>query len=471
VGLCFLGVLSFKPLDLIISIVILTVVSLAANKIFASVFGVPANSESDYITAWILALIITPPAVSGSNYFSGLAFLAIVAALAQASKYFLAYKGKHIFNPAAFGVVATAFAINQAASWWVGVVWMLPVVLIGGLLVVRKIQRFDLVLSFLAVAIGSIIALSPSRSDSWFLLRKILVDSPILFFAFIMLTEPMTTPPKKLGRILYGGFAGLLFGPLIHIGSFYATPELALAAANIFSYMISPKAKHLLTLKSKNYNGADTYDLIFHSKHPLQHEPGQYMEWTVGHKKPDTRGNRRYFTIASSPTENDVRLGVKSYSKPSSFKKALFALPAGSQVLAGQLAGDFTMPKDPAKKLVFIAGGIGITPFRSMIKYLLDSNEKRDIAFFYSNKTSSEIAYKEILDQAEIKLGIKTVYIQTENSGRLTGEMISEHLRDYKDRTYYISGPRGMVAAFEKTLKHLGIPRAQIKVDFFPGFV
>src|SRR5258708_34079548 len=110
------------------------------------------------------------------------------------------------------------------------------------------------------------------------------------------------------------------------------------------------------------------------------------MEWTVGHAHSDTGGNRRYFTLASSPTEKEVHLGVRFYDPSSSFQRAVVELPAGSTIVAGQVAGEFTLPKDPQKKLVFIAGGIGITPFRSMVKYLLDRDEKRAITLFYSNR-------------------------------------------------------------------------------------
>src|ERR1700731_4179463 len=75
--------------------------------------------------------------------------------------------------------------------------------------------------------------------------------------------------------------------------------------------------------------------------------------------------------------------------------------------VGAQIAGDFTLPSDPKQKLVFIAGGIGITPFRSMLKYLLDMGERRDIVLFYVNRTADDIAYKDILSEAQTKLGIK----------------------------------------------------------------
>ncbi len=137
-------------------------------------------------------------------------------------------------------------------------------------------------------------------------------------------------------------------------------------------------------------------------------------------------------------------------------------------LVASQLAGEFTLPKDLNKKLCFIAGGIGITPFRSMIKFLLDTNQKRDITLLFSNKTELDIVYKDIFDQAFLKLGIKTVYVNTDKMGFIDEMMIREQVFDFKDRTFYISGPHSMIDAFEKTLKNLGVKN--IKVDFFPGY-
>jgi ferredoxin-NADP reductase/Na+-translocating ferredoxin:NAD+ oxidoreductase RnfD subunit len=453
----FLGILSYDPLDLIFSTLFLVAVSYLVNKIFSFVFRVPANVESDLITALILAVI-----VSSMNFW----FLFWVATLAQASKYILGYKGKHIFNPAAFAVALTAITISQSASWWVGTAWMLPLVIIGGFLIVRKIQRFDLVLSFLFVSVAVMLVTSPSRSVPLLLLQKIFLDSPIVFFATIMLTEPLTTPPTRKLRIAYGAFVGLMFAPWLHIGSVYSTPELALLVGNIFSYIISPKGKYLLKLKSKVMTGTDTYDLSFESNQKVKFSPGQYLEWTLGHKNPDNRGNRRYFTIASSPTEEEIRLGVKFYPNASSFKNAMFSLEPGSNILAGSLSGDFTLPEDKSAKLVWIAGGIGITPFRSQIKYLMDKQEKRDIVLLYSNKENTEPAYAHIFDEAEKQLGIKTVF-----TSKITSGLISQEITDFKQRTFYISGPHGMVVAFENTLKEMGVPNSQIKIDFFPGFV
>lgn len=476
--LSFFGLLSYSPYGLLFSALVLTGVAWVTNKLFASVFRVAANVESVYITALILALIITPP--QSTALFAKFGFLVWAAIWAVAAKFILARRGKHFFNPAAFAVALTSFTIIQSASWWIGNSQMMIFALIGGLLVVRKLQRFDLVLSYLAVAFATITATSFASSNVYTIVSRALLHSPMLFFASIMLTEPLTTPPTRRWRIIYGAVVGFLFAPAIHIGPIYSTPELALLAGNIFSYAVSPKYRYMLTLKNKNRIGNDIYDFVFRSNWSMKFRPGQYLEWTLGHAKPDTRGNRRYFTLASSPTERDVHLGVKFYQNSSTFKRTMLAMRPGSQISASQLSGDFTLPKDPSEKLVLIAGGIGITPFRSMLKYLVDRGEKRPIILFYSNKKPSEIAYSDIFAEAGTQLGIKTVYTLTDARqapadwpgyiGHFDPRIIAAEVPDWRERTFYLSGPRGMVMAFEKTLKQMGVTRLRIKTDFFPGF-
>jgi ferredoxin-NADP reductase len=290
-----------------------------------------------------------------------------------------------------------------------------------------------------------------------------------------MLTEPLTTPPTSLLRIPYGILTGILFAPAIHFGAIYSTPELSLVIGNVFSYFVSPKKKLTLILKDIEKISPDSYDFVFIPDERMSYRPGQYMEWTLGHPYPDNRGIRRYFTLASSPTERELRLGVKFYPSPSSFKRQLLEMKNGDKIIASQLAGDFDLPKNKKKKLVFIAGGIGITPFRSIIKYLVDTEEKRDIVLFYSNRNSTDIVYEEIFSEARGKSGIKTIYAITDPkssgySGPINIQMIASEAPDYKERYFYISGPRAMIVGFQETLENLGVKESHIKTDFFPGF-
>jgi ferredoxin-NADP reductase len=152
-------------------------------------------------------------------------------------------------------------------------------------------------------------------------------------------------------------------------------------------------------------------------------------------------------------------LGIKYYDKPSSFKMKLGQLEKGEVIHAGALAGEFTLPTDWSKKLVFIAGGIGVTPFRSMVKYMTDMKEKRDVVLLYSNKTPSDVAYKNIFDEAGAKIDLKTLYFMNDMEGAtvesnmrvgfITPEVIMKEIPDYKERMFYISGPHVMSLHFK----------------------
>ena len=457
------GILSIHPLNLIFSTIIILAACWITNLIFAKSFNAQTNVESVYITALILALLISP--VTYTNY-AGIGFILFASAWAMGSKFIFAVHQKHIFNPAAFGIALSALFLNQGATWWAGgSVVLLPFVFFGGLLIVRKIHRFDLVISFSVVAILTIIATSGGAIATP--LTQALFYSPFFFLAFVMLTEPLTMPATRVGRIFYGALVGLLFAPAVHLGSFYFTPELALLAGNLFVYFISPEGRFTLELTSIRELASGTYEFIFKPDFSFAFNPGQYLEWTLSHTPSDSRGNRRYFTIASSPTENEVRLGVKFYEPASSFKRALAKMKMGDTISVSHLAGDFVLPKDQKKKLAFIAGGIGITPFRSQVKYLMDTKDPRSVIMLYANKSPSEIAYKELFDEASQKIGMKTVY----TSGRMDPRMIEEAIPDYKERLFYISGPRGMVESYKKSLRDLGVSRFNIKTDYFPGFV
>ncbi len=472
-------ILDFNPIFFLLSIILVIAVSYITNIIFEKVFNAPTNVESVYITALILILLITPMKSYSDTAFFTLAISASI--LSMASKYILAIRKKHIFNPAAIAIVITSFTLGLYASWWVGTLAMLPFVLVGGLLIMRKTQNYALISSFLIVSLSIIVIHNFTGASSIFsTLERTLFYTPILFLAFVMLTEPLTLPPTKFLKICYGIMVGLLFPPFTHIGAIYFTPEIALSFSNIFSYIVSPKEKLMLILKQKIQITKDVYNFVFENSQKFTFLAGQYLEWTLAHTHSDARGNRRYFTIASSPTEKEVIIGVKFYEQSSSFKKSLLALPLGSVVGAVGLSGEFTLPKNTKRKLVFIAGGIGSTPFRSQIKCMLDTNEKRDISFLYSNSSEDDIAYKDIFDEGRDMLGIKMFYVITGNAhspdstiltGRINGGMIQKAIPDFTERYFYISGTHSFVMGTQTELLKIGILKHNIKIDFFPGFV
>ncbi len=466
VVLASFNLLPFSPVALLFSIGFILLVCKISNDVFAKVFHAPTNVESVYITSLILGLIVTPVSSPG-----GLSFLFWVALLATASKYILAIGNKHLFNPAAIAVVLSALGLNASASWWIGTAYMALPVAIGSLLIIRKIRRQDMVNGFLFMVFFLSLGFGLLRGNNLFLIiNNLILSSPLLFFAGIMLTEPLTNPTSKNLQFVFGSLVGFLFVPQIHIGTLYFTPEQALVIGNIFSYIVSPKQKLMLRLKQKIQIAPDTFDFIFSPGKKTFYLPGQYMEWTLAHRNSDSRGTRRYFTLASSPTEKELRITIKFPPNSSSYKKALRSVDAPT-IIASQLSGDFTLPENPREKIVFIAGGIGITPFRSMIKYLLDSNQKRDMILLYSNKNASEIVYRDLFTQAGSQIGLRVVYHLTSVSGHFDIHNIPHLVPDYQQRMFYISGPHAMVSATENLLKSLGVNKGRIKTDFFPGFV
>jgi ferredoxin-NADP reductase len=462
----FTGIIQYGGFAIIVSVIMLTAVCYGANLIFAKSFGAPVNNDSVYITAFILALIINP-----ATNLNGFLFLLWAGILAMATKYILAYKKKHFFNPAAAAVFITSLFLNLSASWWISTAAMMVFVIVGGLFLIRKIQRFDMVIGFLAAFFVTCVSYNLVKGFGvWDTVYIAATHTPAFFFAFVMLTEPATSPSTRIKRIAYGVFIGFLSSPQVSILGYYFTPESALLAGNIFSFIISPTKKLALKLKEKVEVAQNTYDFVFGLDKPMAFAAGQYMEWTLGHADHDSRGIRRYFTVASAPSEPELRIGVRFSDPGSSYKKTLLGLKEGDIVIAAGLAGDFTLPKDTSKKLVFIAGGIGVTPFRSMVRELLAKKEKRDVVILYSNREEQHTAYKDIFAQAEKELGIKTIYVMTEKDGVINAELIKHAVPDYKGRIFYVSGPERLVQGMKQALKSISIRRQNIRTDYFPGF-
>jgi Na+-transporting NADH:ubiquinone oxidoreductase subunit NqrB len=232
-----LGILPYSSVDLVLSTLLMLGVCWAVNRIFARAFGAASNPESVYITALILALIVTPVAPVD---FAGIGFAVFASAWAMASKYIFAIGRRHVFNPAGFGVALAAIALGPSVSWWIGGnVFLLPIVLAGGVLILRKLRCFDLVLAFSGSALATV-AVTSGFNNAWASVTQMLLHSMFFFFAFIMLTEPRTAPWGRERRLAYGAIVGFLFAPEIHLGSFYFTPEIALLIGNLFTVLASP---------------------------------------------------------------------------------------------------------------------------------------------------------------------------------------------------------------------------------------
>ncbi|HSX30123.1 MAG TPA: hypothetical protein VLE73_06200 [Candidatus Saccharimonadales bacterium] len=474
----FIGTIHVSGTALLISVAILVAACYAANYGFARLYGATTNVESALITSLILFCIFSPP-----ENFADAAALAVTGVFAMASKYLVAYRARHIFNPAALAAVVMGWLGVAYATWWISGVAMLPFIVILGLLVLRKLRRFTLFISFFIPALVAtvLLAMGDGRGAAN-AISDAFVSWPLLFLGTIMLTEPLTMPPTNKLRIIFGVLTGLLvgIGPHLHMGMYYITPALALVLANVFAYTTTLRARLTLRLVQKRQLAPGIMDFVFRSNYPFRFVPGQYLEVTLPLRHSDSRGNRRSFSIASSPTEQGVEFGVRVGDPASAFKAGLMALEPGGTVYGVQLAGDFTLPIKANEPLAFIAGGIGITPFRSMLQYIIDTKQQRDIVVFYQISKPLDAVYRDVLAAARAH-GVRVVYVLgggttppppgwRGETGLITADMLAKHVPDNRVRRFYVSGPPAMVDSYAKLLHSIGVPGTHIVTDHFSGY-
>ncbi len=479
-ALSLVGVLRYSAVDIAGATVLATAVTVGVNYTFARALRTTTDIQSTVITALIVVLVV-PIGLRDHTVF-----LAAASTVAAASKYIVTVDKQHLFNPAMLALVALALLFpDLTASWWVGTASMLPGVIVCGTLVMLKTRRTGVVLTFLGAyaAIMSVAEIADSRSlaalaDAW---RLSVVQTPLLFFAFIVMTDPITIPSHRLMRPAYVAFVALLYAtPELWLLPSGFVPEQAICIGNAVSFIIRPKYRLNLRLKGKYKVGADTWAFQFGLPQRVSFTPGQFMEWTVPHTEPDGRGQRRYFTIASSPTEEDVTIVMRVPSPSSSYKHALVTATDGSHVVAARLAGDFVLPRDLNRPLGFVAGGVGIAPFHSMAKYILDRGIRCDIVLLYASRHADEILFQETFDRAA-QFGMRTLYVLTDTEGvpkewkgklgRINADMIKTEIPDYQERTFYLSGSQRTVQAIETVLRRLRVHRTRIRTDYFDGSV
>jgi ferredoxin-NADP reductase len=222
-----------------------------------------------------------------------------------------------------------------------------------------------------------------------------------------------------------------------------------------------------LSLVEKRHETSDTKSFLFSAASDLTWQPGQYIHYKLPHPNPDDRGIERYFSISSAPFEKRVMLTTRFFPKSSSFKKALDKLSIGAQIEADPPEGDFIVA-DTAKPIVFIAGGIGITPFRSILLDLDRRKQSFDILLLYANSTEDAPFRAELDALAKTNSNLRIRYYIGAN--RLDADRLRSSVPNLPTDRFYVSGPEPMVESFDKTLKRLNVPDNNVVNDFFPGY-
>lgn len=478
----FLGFIPYAESEQLLSLGLVLVVALGCNWLGQRLFSIHVNYESALITALIVHFLVLPPRLTVLTDWWP---VVVVTLLAIASKFLFVYRKQHVANPAATGAVAAVllYALipglgSFESLWWVGTPELFIPTVIAGALVVSKVRKWVPVFTFLGVAFVVFVA------EGWRFggdvaseARLFWLSAPYLFLAAFMLTEPFTIPPRKQLQAMYGGVVGLLATTTLFSPFFKMTPELALVLGNLAFFGFTVRQKLQLTFSERRTLADRTYEFVFKKPAGFRFAAGQYLEWMLPHAKTDSRGIRRYFTIASSPTEPDVRLALRVPETHSTYKTALMELAPGQVVTASQLAGDFVLPHDHTEPLAMVAGGIGVTPFRSHLSYVAHARRPQDIVLYYCNNTAAEIAYRDEFAYFASVIPLRVINVLAKEEkvgpeyeqGFLTADIIARRTPDYRDRTWYLSGPPGMVNAYDKLLREMGVKGTKIVKDFFPG--
>ena len=220
----------------------------------------------------------------------------------------------------------------------------------------------------------------------------------------------------------------------------------------------------VLKLIEKEHLTDNVWAFRFEPSKPLKWVAGQYISVELPHDSPDGEGTKRWFTISSAPFEKIVQITTRVTH--STFKQALSKLHIGGELqLLDKPHGDFVW-QDSSLSVVFIAGGIGITSFRSILKQRAHDRLPLTVELIYGNRTS-DIAFKEELDAyAAHDPAFKVQYVVGEP---LTAPRLIELVPDLLASLVYISGPAPVVATGAK-LKVAGLPADQLKQDFYPTY-
>jgi ferredoxin-NADP reductase len=223
-----------------------------------------------------------------------------------------------------------------------------------------------------------------------------------------------------------------------------------------------------LTLVQRKQEAPEVESFIFEPAEPLEWKAGQYLHYTLPHEHMDGRGDSRWFTIAAAPFEKRPMITTRyAGSKGSSFKNKLFSLEPGAAIEATGPEGDFTV-EDESAEFVFIAGGIGITPFHSILKQADHDGRKLDVTLLYAGRDEHAV-YKEELDSfARTNPNLSIHYIMAPDI--ITEAVVKQYVPDLGTPFFYVSGPEPMVKSLADMLTGIGVGGAHIKLDDFPGY-
>lgn len=233
-----------------------------------------------------------------------------------------------------------------------------------------------------------------------------------------------------------------------------------------------------LKLLNRYTSSRTTFILEFEKPEGFTFIPGQYGGFTlINPTEKDAGGITRRFSILSTP--DDPYIAIATRMQNSAYKKELHELKIGSLIKFAGPTGNFILHDDSTKPAVFIAGGIGITPFYSMVHFATKNQNNQQLYLFYGNETQDDSAFlEELTHLSHLNPNFKLILtmLKPDNTwqgekGYITGPLIKKYLPNLDSPIFYICGSPAMVTALQEILVEMNISEDRIKVEDFPGYV
>jgi ferredoxin-NADP reductase len=231
------------------------------------------------------------------------------------------------------------------------------------------------------------------------------------------------------------------------------------------------------TISEKREVAAGTLLVLFAVDGYPEYRPGQYFWVELPDRgESDEKGLRRHISLVTSPTEPGV-VGLATRVRDTAFKRTLAALDVGDEVEVEEPKGSFALPEDTGDRYVLVAGGIGITVFRSMLRYVADTAAPYEITLVYSNRDHASAAFLDELAELERRIpGLAVVLTMTDDETwegerrRIDAAVLQEHLGDLGGYTFLVAGPPPMAEGVAGALAAAGVAEERILTDRFSGY-
>jgi ferredoxin-NADP reductase len=232
-------------------------------------------------------------------------------------------------------------------------------------------------------------------------------------------------------------------------------------------------------LKDRRLEAAEVMSFVFDlAGQTYEYLPGQYAVYELDELSfPDDRGKKRHFTISSSPSEKGIIM-FTTRLRGSGFKETLRHAPLGYELTVSSARGSFVLPAGEARRHVFIAGGIGITPYRSILRYAADTQTPLQVRMLYFNRLPSHIVFGRELEEIARRIPTFSLVCVVDGPdedwkgerGELSESMIRRYVPELDQALFWLSGPPQAVGAFRKVLEQTGIREEAIRLENFMGY-